>query len=87
MAATVADFLLQRLHEWGVERVFGYPGDGINGAFGRQHQAILSCASGPSANRHAREVQLRRGMKASLSGGLARIKQTRDRCLPPQEGR
>lgn len=39
MAATVADFLLQRLHEWGVERVFGYPGDGINGivgAFGRQ---------------------------------------------------
>ena len=39
MADTVADFLLQRLHEWGVERVFGYPGDGINGivgAFGRQ---------------------------------------------------
>ena len=39
MAATVADFLLQRLHAWGVRRVFGYPGDGINGimgAFGRQ---------------------------------------------------
>ncbi|HEV7816863.1 MAG TPA: thiamine pyrophosphate-requiring protein [Janthinobacterium sp.] len=39
MAATVSDFLLQRLKEWGVRRVFGYPGDGINGivgAFGRQ---------------------------------------------------
>jgi pyruvate dehydrogenase (quinone) len=41
MAATVGDFLLQRLAEWGVERVFGYPGDGINGimgAFGRQEK-------------------------------------------------
>jgi pyruvate dehydrogenase (quinone) len=33
-----ADFLLERLREWGVHRVFAYPGDGINGilgAFGR----------------------------------------------------
>jgi pyruvate dehydrogenase (quinone) len=38
MASTVADFLLQRLREWGVDKVFAYPGDGINGilgAFGR----------------------------------------------------
>ncbi len=38
MAATVGDFLLQRLAAWGVHRIFGYPGDGINGimgAFGR----------------------------------------------------
>lgn len=38
MAATVGDFLLQRLSEWGVRRIYGYPGDGINGimgAFGR----------------------------------------------------
>jgi pyruvate dehydrogenase (quinone) len=28
---TVADFLLNRLREWGVETVFAYPGDGING--------------------------------------------------------
>jgi len=35
---TVADHLLQRLRRWGVDYVFGYPGDGINGilaAFGR----------------------------------------------------
>src|SRR5690606_39902273 len=32
------DHILRRLREWGVEQVFGYPGDGINGiiaAFGK----------------------------------------------------
>jgi pyruvate dehydrogenase (quinone) len=36
--ATVGDFLLERLGQWGVKRIYGYPGDGINGimgAFGR----------------------------------------------------
>lgn len=32
--ATVADFVLERLRTWGVERLFGYPGDGINGFLG-----------------------------------------------------
>jgi pyruvate dehydrogenase (quinone) len=38
MADQVADFVLGRLRDWGVHRVFAYPGDGINGmlgAFGR----------------------------------------------------
>jgi pyruvate dehydrogenase (quinone) len=38
LATTVGDFLLQRLAAWGVRRIYGYPGDGINGiigAFGR----------------------------------------------------
>jgi pyruvate dehydrogenase (quinone) len=26
-----SDYLLHRVHAWGVEHVFGYPGDGING--------------------------------------------------------
>lgn len=30
----VSDFLVERLAEWGVERVYGYPGDGINGVVG-----------------------------------------------------
>ncbi|OLF06109.1 thiamine pyrophosphate-requiring protein [Actinophytocola xinjiangensis] len=37
MGTTVGDYLLERLRDWGVEQVFGYPGDGINGivvAFG-----------------------------------------------------
>src|SRR5258705_557627 len=33
MAATVGDFLVDRLYSWGVRRIFGYPGDGINGVF------------------------------------------------------
>ncbi|HDR9056240.1 thiamine pyrophosphate-requiring protein [Burkholderia vietnamiensis] len=32
--ATVADFIVERLYDWGVRRVYGYPGDGINGFFG-----------------------------------------------------
>jgi pyruvate dehydrogenase (quinone) len=38
MSQTVADHILARLREWGVEQVFGYAGDGINGllaAWGR----------------------------------------------------
>ena len=34
MNETVSDFLLRRLSEWGVKRIFGYPGDGINGIMG-----------------------------------------------------
>ncbi len=34
MAKTVSDFLVERLYQWGVRRVFGYPGDGINGIMG-----------------------------------------------------
>jgi pyruvate dehydrogenase (quinone) len=34
MATTVSDQLLQRLVQWGVRRVYGYPGDGINGVMG-----------------------------------------------------
>jgi pyruvate dehydrogenase (quinone) len=31
MAETVSDFLVHRLKEWGVSRLYGYSGDGING--------------------------------------------------------
>ncbi len=37
--ATVGDYLVRRLREWGVEHVFGYPGDGINGIIGALGQA------------------------------------------------
>jgi pyruvate dehydrogenase (quinone) len=38
VAQLVADFILERLTNWGVHRIYGYPGDGINaflGAFDR----------------------------------------------------
>lgn len=39
MSKTVSDFLLQRLRDWGVKRVYGYPGDGINGILGAMNRA------------------------------------------------
>ena len=34
MSDHVSDFVLARLREWGVHRIYGYPGDGINGFLG-----------------------------------------------------
>jgi pyruvate dehydrogenase (quinone) len=34
MSDTVGDYLLDRLATWGVRRIYGYPGDGINGVMG-----------------------------------------------------
>jgi pyruvate dehydrogenase (quinone) len=39
MAKTVGDFVVERLHAWGVRKIFGYPGDGINGVFGALNRA------------------------------------------------
>jgi pyruvate dehydrogenase (quinone) len=39
MADTVSDFLVHRLRAWGVRRVFGYPGDGVNGILGALQRA------------------------------------------------
>src|SRR3954447_8962224 len=33
MASTVAERIVERLIEWGVDTVFGIPGDGVNGIF------------------------------------------------------
>jgi len=35
----VADYLLERLREWGVHRIYGYPGDGINAMLGALDRA------------------------------------------------
>src|SRR5215218_272508 len=34
----VAQFMLGRLANWGVKRIYGYPGDGINGLLGAFHE-------------------------------------------------
>src|SRR5207248_7005705 len=39
MAETVSDFFWKRLSAWGVKRIFGYPGDGINGLVGALDRA------------------------------------------------
>ena len=35
----VSDFLLQRLSQWGIRRIYGFPGDGINGVMGALNRA------------------------------------------------
>src|SRR3954467_1561812 len=55
MSTKVSDHILERLREWGVDHVFGYPGDGINGllaAWGRadnQPRFVQSRHEGMSA--------------------------------------
>jgi pyruvate dehydrogenase (quinone) len=37
--ATTSDFLLDRLSQWRISRIYGYPGDGINGILGALDRA------------------------------------------------
>src|SRR4051812_19623722 len=65
MADTVGDFLLQRLSRWGVKRVYGYPGDGINGilsAFGRTDEIEFVQV------RHEEEAAFMAGGHAKFTG-------------------
>lgn len=39
MAETVSSFLIKRLNEWGIRRIYGFPGDGINGIIGAIQEA------------------------------------------------
>src|SRR4051794_10822590 len=39
MSSTVGDFLVQRLSEWQINRIYAYPGDGINGIMAALRQA------------------------------------------------
>jgi len=39
MSKQVSDYVVARLGEWGIRRVFGYPGDGINGVMGALDRA------------------------------------------------
>lgn len=39
MAKQVSDFIVERLSQWGINRIFGFPGDGINGILGAMNRA------------------------------------------------
>ncbi|WP_413795197.1 MULTISPECIES: thiamine pyrophosphate-requiring protein [unclassified Pseudomonas] len=68
MTMTVGDFLVERLSQWGVTRIFGYPGDGINGVFG-----ALSRAQGKIEFIQARHEEMAAFMAsahAKFTGGL-----------------
>ena len=40
MSKTVSDFVFDRLHEWNVRRIYGFPGDGANGLFTAMDRAM-----------------------------------------------
>jgi pyruvate dehydrogenase (quinone) len=68
MSQTVGDFVVERLHAWGVKKIFGYPGDGINGVFG-----ALQRADGKIAFVQARHEEMAAFMAsayAKFTGGL-----------------
>ena len=46
MSETVGDFLVRRLTEWGIKRIYGYPGDGINGILGAMNRAKIGTPAG-----------------------------------------
>src|SRR5258706_15821256 len=66
MAQTVADLVVERLIGWGVDTVFGLPGDGVNGLFEalRTHNEQVQFIQ-------VRHLTLRDGMQCALSGMLA----------------
>ncbi len=39
MSDTTADFMIERMHQWGIRRIYGFPGDGINGIMGALERA------------------------------------------------
>ncbi len=68
MALTVGDFFIERLYRWGVRRIYGYPGDGINGVFGSLQRAkgkiaFIQC-------RHEEMAAFMASAHAKFTGGL-----------------
>ncbi len=39
MSQQVSDFIISRINQWGISRIFGFPGDGINGFMGALNRA------------------------------------------------
>jgi pyruvate dehydrogenase (quinone) len=68
MADTVADFMLSRLSDWGVTRIYGYPGDGINGILGALDRA--SDRFNFVQVRHEEEAAFMATAHAKFGGGI-----------------
>lgn len=85
MSQLVADFVLQRLAEWGVRRVFGYPGDGINGFLGAFDRALEGPAHGPEfiQSRHEEMSAFMACGHAKFSGGATAAACAAEEGRPP----
>jgi len=70
----VADLVVQRLRAWGVHRLFGYPGDGINGFMG----ALRRAGGDPQLvqARHEENAALMAVGHAKYTGGVGVVTST-----------
>jgi pyruvate dehydrogenase (quinone) len=66
MGMSVAYHLVDRLREWGIERIYGYPGEGINGVLG----ALNASEGGPELiqTRHEETAALMACAHAKFTG-------------------
>jgi thiamine pyrophosphate-dependent acetolactate synthase large subunit-like protein len=71
MAQHVSAFILGRLHDWGVERIYAYPRDGISGLIGAFLRARRRHQVGPRAPRGAGRVHGHRARKLTGDVGSA----------------
>src|SRR5690606_6628879 len=72
--STVSDVIVERLLEWGVDRIFGYSGDGINGFFA----ALQRSEHGPEfvQARHEENAALMAVGHAKYTGGVGVVTST-----------
>jgi len=80
MSQTVGDFLLDRFSSWGVKRIYGYPGDGINGVMRAFERS--SNGQGPEFIQVHHEE-----MAAFMACAHAKFTGGRAACAPRVEGR
>jgi thiamine pyrophosphate-dependent acetolactate synthase large subunit-like protein len=81
MSATVADFVVRRLSAWGIERIYGYPGDGINGLMGS-----LDRASGSMELVRVRHEETAAFMACAHASSRARSASACDGSALPTQG-
>ena len=72
----VADLIVERLCDWGVTRVFGYSGDGINAVMGALRQAVDQVEFVQA--RHEESAAFMAVGHAKYSGGIGVVTLTPD---------
>ena len=74
MSMTVADFIWKRLQEWGLHRVYGYPGDGVGGLDVALEKAQRSDDNGSGMEyvqvRHEEMAAFMASAHAKFTGGV-----------------
>ena len=68
MASQVSDFLLERLAQWNIKLIYGFPGDGINGILGalERHKDLFKFVQ----VRHEEEAALMASAHAKYTGEI-----------------